>query len=115
MYVCVSVCACMYVHVCVHAYVYLIHTYVHNHTYMHIVYITCNYKDALYFSAAAVGSNKCTKEVPIIIGAVLGSLLIIFILITIICGISLIRRRKKNKLYDIATDGIGIHDVCHNM
>ena len=50
----------------------------------------------------------------IIIGAVLGisSLFILLILVILMCGIMLIKKRGKHQLHSTAVNGKGIHIVC---
>ena len=51
----------------------------------------------------------CSNSFGIIIGAVLGSIFVLLILVILMCGIMLIKNRRKHQLHSIAIYGKGIY------
>ena len=70
---------------------------------------TCQ-SDGSWSGSDVVCSNIMSFD--IIIGAVLGSLFILLILVILICGIMRLKNRGKHQLHSTAIYGKGIHIVC---
>ena len=69
---------------------------------------TCQSDGSWSGSDVMCSNNTATMSFDIIIGAVLGSLFLLFILIILMCGIMLVKNRKKQRLHNIAIYGKGI-------
>ena len=69
---------------------------------------TCQSDGSWSGSDVMCSNNTATMSFDIIIGAVLGSLFLLLILIILMCGIMLVKNRKKQRLHNIAIYGKGI-------
>ena len=75
---------------------------------------TCQSNGSWSDSDVVCSNSTVMMSFDAIIGAVLGSLFVLLILVILICGVILIKNRRKKQLRSNATYGKGIHiaTVC---
>ena len=70
---------------------------------------TCQSDGSWSGSDDVCSNSTATMSAYIIVGAVLGSLFILLILVILMCGIILLRNRRKHQLHNIAIYGKGTY------
>ena len=74
---------------------------------------TCQSDGSWSGSDVVCSNNTATMSAYIIIGAVLASLFVLLIFVILICGIMLVKNRRKHQLHRIAIYGKGIHVIMY--